>query len=161
MSQIIEEVRSKAVVYTGDEIGQEKCKFVLTEVGLPNGLLPLRDIIECGHVEETGFVWLKQKKKTEHRFEKVGSLVSYASEVTAYVEKNRIRKLTGVKARELLLWVTLTEIYVDDPPTGKITFKSSLGLSKQQPTAAFQIEDVKEDAKGVKEVKEMKEEVKA
>ncbi|KAI3980769.1 hypothetical protein MKX01_025334 [Papaver californicum] len=134
MSQIIEEVRSKAVVYIGDEIGQEKCKFVLTEVGLPNGLLPLRDIIECGHVEETGFVWFKQKKNIEHRFEKVGSLVSYASED-----------------------VTLTEIYVDDPPTGKITFKSSLGLSKQQPVSAFQIEDMKEDAKGVKEMKEVKE----
>ncbi|KAI3916275.1 hypothetical protein MKW98_004716 [Papaver atlanticum] len=145
MSQIIEEVRSKAVIYTGDEIGQEKCKFLLTEVGLPNGLLPLRDIIECGHVEETGFVWLIQKEKIEHKFEAIpGTLVSYATEVTAVVEKNRIKNLTGVKVRELMIWVRLTEIYVDDPPTGKITFKSSIGINKTHPVSAFQVEDVKQ-----------------
>lgn len=40
-------------------------------MGLPNGLLPLKDMEECGYVKETGFVWLKQKKKTEHKFEKI------------------------------------------------------------------------------------------
>ncbi|OVA16729.1 Protein of unknown function DUF538 [Macleaya cordata] len=148
MSEMIEEMKSKAVIYYGDEIGQEKGRLLLTEVGLPNGLLPLKDIEECGHVKETGFVWLKQKKKTEHKFETIGKWVSYASEVTAFVEKNRIKKLTGVKAKELLIWVGLNEIYVDDPPTGKITFKSVAGISKSFPVSAFEVEDV------IKKVKE-------
>ncbi|KAL6994829.1 hypothetical protein U1Q18_004335 [Sarracenia purpurea var. burkii] len=159
MSLVTEEIKAKAEVYYGDEICQEKSKLLLKEVGLPNGLLPLKDMVECGYVKETGFVWLKQKKKTEHKFAAVGKLASYATEVTAYVEPNKIKKLTGVKTRELLLWITLSEITVDDPPTGKITFKTPAGLFMTFPVAAFQVaepplppapakEDVKAEAKG-------------
>ena len=118
-------------------------------MGLPNGLLPLHDIEECGYVKETGHVWLKQKKSINHKFEKIGKPVIYATEVTAVVEKNKIKKLTGVKTKELLVWVTLCDIYVDDPPTGKITFKTPTGLSRTFPVS-FEVEEV---------VKEKKEEV--
>lgn len=128
-------------MYQGDEICREKSKQLLTEMGLPNGLLPLKDIVEVGYVKETGFVWLIQKKKCEHRFEKIGKPVQYATEVTAYIEPNRITKLTGVKAKELLLWVMLREIYVDVPPTGKITFKTPTGLFRTYPVDAFQLQD--------------------
>ncbi|XP_052205280.1 uncharacterized protein LOC127810080 [Diospyros lotus] len=148
MALITEEMKSKAEVYHGDEIGQEKSKFLLTEMGLPNGLLPLKDIIEVGYVAETGFAWLKQKKKIEHKFQKIGKLVSYGTEVTAIVEPGKIRKLTGVKAKELLLWLTLTDIYLNQPPTGKITFQSTTGLSRSFPADAFVAE---EPAKVVKE----------
>lgn len=137
--QISEEVRSKAEVYYGDTLCQEKTKLLLKEVGLPNGLLPLRDIIECGYLEETGFVWLKQKKKVEHNFSAIGRLVSYATDITAYVEKGRIKKVSGVKAKELLLWIPLYEISVDDPPTGKLTCKSTAGVFKTFPTSAFEV----------------------
>ncbi|XP_042516664.1 uncharacterized protein LOC122090955 [Macadamia integrifolia] len=140
MSVVTEEIRAKAEVWCGDEMGQQKTKFFLKEAGLPNGLLPLKNILECGYVEETGFVWVKQKEKIEHKFEKIGDLTSYATEVTAYVEPKKIRKLTGVKVRELLLWITLTDIYVNDPPSDdKISFKSSVGISKTFPVAAFQV----------------------
>ncbi|XP_043708179.1 uncharacterized protein LOC122657522 [Telopea speciosissima] len=142
MSVVTEEIRAKAEVYYGDEIGQQKTKFFLKEAELPNGLLPLKNIEECGYVKETGFVWVKQKEKTEYKFEKIGDLTSYAKMVTAYVEQKKIRKLTGVKVRELLLWITLTDIHVNDPPSDdKITFKSSVGISKTFPVSAFQIED--------------------
>ncbi|KAL0384746.1 UNVERIFIED_CONTAM: hypothetical protein Sradi_2868900 [Sesamum radiatum] len=152
MSLITDEIRSSASeMYRGDAICQEKSKFLLTEMGLPNGLLPLKDIEECGYVKETGFVWLIQKKKSEHKFEKIGRPVQYAREVTAYVEPKRIKKLTGVKTKELLMWVSLSEIYVDDPPTGKITFKTPTGLSRSFPVEAFQLEEepaaVKEEVK--------------
>ncbi|KAJ6434594.1 hypothetical protein OIU84_018163 [Salix udensis] len=68
MSLVTEEIKSKAEVYYGDEMGKEKSQELLKEVGLPNGLLPLHDIIECGIVRETGFVWLKQKKSINHKF---------------------------------------------------------------------------------------------
>ncbi|KAH7666586.1 At5g01610-like protein [Dioscorea alata] len=138
---ITEELKAKAEYYYGDEKCQEKSKFLLQEVGLPRGLLPLKDIIECGYVEETGFVWLKQKKKIEHCFEKIGKLVSYAPEITAFVEKGKIKKLTGVKTKELLLWVTLSEISLDEPHTGKLVCKTSAGLFRTFPASAFELED--------------------
>ncbi|KAJ8620520.1 hypothetical protein MRB53_029049 [Persea americana] len=143
MPSISEDLKAKAEVYYGDEICKEKSKFLLQEAGLPRGLLPLEDIIECGYVEETGFVWLKQKKKKDHNFDKVARHVTYASEITAYVEKFKVRKLTGVKVKELLVWFTLSEISVNDPPTGKLTCKTSTGLFRTFPTDAFEIEDGK------------------
>ncbi|KAJ6737770.1 T31J12.3 PROTEIN-RELATED [Salix viminalis] len=141
MSLVTEEIKAKAEVYYGDEMGKEKSQELLREVGLPNGLLPLHDIIECGIVRETGFVWLKQKKSMTHKFEKIGKLASYGTEVTAYVEKNKIKKLTGVKTKELLLWVTLSDIYLNDPPTGKITFQTPTGLYRTFPETAFVVEE--------------------
>ncbi|XP_022745198.1 uncharacterized protein LOC111295754 [Durio zibethinus] len=156
MSLVTEEIKASASeIYHGDEICQEKSKFLLQEVGMPRGLLPLKDIEECGYVKDTGFVWLKQKKSITHKFEKIGKLVSYATEVTAVVEKNKIKRLTGVKTKELLVWITLSDIYVDDPPTGKITFKTPAGLSRSFPVSAFEIEgDVKKarEETGEKEV---------
>ncbi|XP_047975082.1 uncharacterized protein LOC125217604 [Salvia hispanica] len=142
MSLITDEIRAAASeMYRGDHICQEKSKFLLTEMGLPNGLLPLRDIIEVGYIKDTGFVWLIQKNKCDHRFEKIGRPVQYGAEVTAYVEQKRIKKLTGVKAKEMLMWLTICDIYINDPPTGKITFKSPTGLSRSFPVDSFVIED--------------------
>lgn len=138
---------------------QEKSKLLLKEVGLPNGLLPLKDMEECGIVRETGFVWLKQKKSSTHKFEKIGKLVSYEPLVTAYVEPGKIKKLNGVKTKELLIWVSLSDICVDDPPTGKITFKTPAGLFRSFPVSAFVIEEeepcadaANKEAKPVQEV---------
>ncbi|KAI5326292.1 PREDICTED: unknown [Prunus dulcis] len=158
MSLVTAEIKSKAdELYHGDGICQEKSKKLLTEISLPNGLLPLKDMEECGYVKETGFVWLKQKKSTTHKFEKIGKLVSYAPEVTAYVENGKIKKLTGVKTKELLVWVSLSDIYVDDPPTGKITFKTPSGLFRTFPASAFENEEAaNKDVKDKKEVKEAK-----
>lgn len=154
MALVTEEIKAQAEFYRGDEMCQEKSKFLLKEVGLPNGLLPLKDMEECGYVKETGFVWLKQKKKTDHKFEKIGKLVSYAPEITAYVEQGKIKKLTGVKTKELLLWITLSDIYVDDPPTGKITFQTPAGLFRTFPVSAFEVEEEVKDVSKNKEVKE-------
>jgi len=135
---IPEDVRAKAEVYVGDAAGQEKTRLLLQETGLPSGLLPLKDIIECGYVEETGFVWLKQRRKVDHYFAKAGRHVSYGAEVSAVAEKGRLKKITGVKAKEMLIWVTLHEICVDDPPKGKLHCKAIGGLSRSFPVEAFE-----------------------
>ncbi|CAH9057414.1 unnamed protein product [Cuscuta epithymum] len=157
MSLVTDEIRRSATeFYEGNELCQEKSKVLLREVGLPAGLLPMEDMEECGYVKDTGFVWLKSKKKTEHKFQEIGKLVQYGCEVTAHVEQNKIKKLTGVKAKEMLLWVTISEISVDDPPTGKIYFKSSLGVGKTFPVSAFEIpEEEKKEEKKTTEVKEV------
>ncbi|KAG1335207.1 hypothetical protein COCNU_03G013260 [Cocos nucifera] len=110
---------------------------LLGEFGLPLGLLPLADVVEVGFVNSTGYMWIVQKKKVEHGFKMVSKFVSYATEINGYVEKHRIKKLKGVKAKELLLWPPVNDIIVDHPPTGKIHFKSLAGVTKTFPVEAF------------------------
>ncbi|KAK7397103.1 hypothetical protein VNO78_18270 [Psophocarpus tetragonolobus] len=145
MSQVSEEVRKRSEVYHGDELCQAKSKEILKEMGLPNGLLPMKEMEECGFDREGGFVWFKQKKSCIHNFDKANEVVSYAAEVTANIEKGKIKKLSGVKTKEFFLWITISDIYLDDPPTGKITFKTPAGLSDSFPISAFEIEPIKEE----------------
>ena len=156
MSQVTKEMKAKAEVYYGDEACREKFTLLLQEKGLPNGLLTLQDIQECGYVEDTGFVWLRHKKKRDlYKFEDV--VISYDTEITAYFEPNKIKHLTGVKAKEFIFWVTLTEIYVEESPSASITFKTLVGLSRSFPVSAFKVQTVDEEVKGLaKETKEAK-----
>lgn len=137
-----EKKKARAEVYYGEEICREKTVSLLTEMGLPNWLLPsFEGINEFGYVNDTGFIWLKQKQRREHKIDEVeGKIVIYEAEITAYVEPKRIKKLTGVKAKELFIWITLSEIRVDDndnrPSTGTITFKTPSGLSRSFAIAA-------------------------
>ncbi|KAF9608933.1 hypothetical protein IFM89_012101 [Coptis chinensis] len=111
MVVITEEIRAKADLCFGDEEGKERSKFLLKEVGLPTGLLPLRDILECGYIEDTGFY--------------------------------KIRKLTGVKIKEMLIWVSLNEISIENPVDGRIAFKGLAGLYQTYPFSAFDNPEVK------------------
>ena len=137
MSLVTEELKAKAEMYYGDQVCREKFSLLLAEIGLPEGLLTIQDIEECGIVKEEGFVWLKLEKKREHRFDNI--VVCYDTVVTAYVEPNMIKNLTGVKAKDFLLWFTLSEIHVKEgPPEGPvITFKSLVGLSMSFPVSLF------------------------
>lgn len=125
------------IVKKGHEDGLKMAVALLEEFGLPLGLLPLADVIEVGFVKSTGYMWILQTEKVEHNFGIISKLVCYDSEITGYVEKNRIKKLKGVKAKELMLWPPVSEITVDDPPTGKIHFKSFAGITKTFPVEAF------------------------
>ena len=126
-----------AIVKTGHEEGLKLAISLLEEFGLPLGLLPLAEVVEVGFVRATGYMWIIQKKKVEHNFKLISKLVSYSAEITGYVEQKKIKKLKGVKAKELMLWPPVSEILVDDPPTGKIHFKSLAGITKTFPVEAF------------------------
>ncbi|XP_043689194.1 uncharacterized protein LOC122640124 [Telopea speciosissima] len=140
-SQIIEKYRKNAEIYHGEALCKEKSIEILSQMELPKGLLPLKDMEEVGYNRETGFVWLKQKKSTEHVFRKVSKKVSYATEITAFVEPRKLKKLSGVKTKELFIWVSLSDIYIDDPSSGKITFMTPAGLSRSLPISAFELEE--------------------
>ncbi|CAM8991462.1 unnamed protein product [Rhodiola kirilowii] len=134
----MEEVKKEGeVVYKGHDDGIKLAVSLLQEFDLPLGLLPLTDVIEVGFVRSTGYMWILQKKKTEHVFKVVSRLVSYDAKIHGYVEKNKIRKLKGVKTKELMLWPPVSEIYVDEPNTGKIRFKSLAGITRTFPVEAF------------------------
>nr|GEV12679.1 hypothetical protein [Tanacetum cinerariifolium] len=125
------------IIKKGQQDGLKLAVSILEENGLPLGLLPLADVIEVGFVKTTGYMWILQTKKVEHTFKLIKKQVSYDTEITGYVEKKRIKKLKGVKAKELMLWPPVNDITVDDPPTGKIQFKSLAGITKTFPEEAF------------------------
>ncbi|CAM0873912.1 unnamed protein product [Alopecurus aequalis] len=135
-SQAVQSHRAGAeIVKGGDKICKKKSVDVL---GLPTGLLPLEDIEEFGYNRDAGFIWLVQKKKKEHTFKKVKQTVSYAGEVTAYVEPGKLKKIVGVKTKELFLWLSVVEVYVEKETPGKVTFKTgAAGLSETFDAAAF------------------------
>ncbi|KVH89486.1 uncharacterized protein LOC112526848 [Cynara cardunculus var. scolymus] len=131
------DLKEGGIVKKGHEEGLKMAVSILEEYGLPLGLLPLADVIEVGFVKSSGYMWILQTKKVEHNFKMIKKLVSYDAEITGYVEKKRIKKLKGVKAKELMLWPPVNDISVDDPPTGKIQFKSLAGITKTFPEGAF------------------------
>ncbi|KAH9301102.1 hypothetical protein KI387_012685, partial [Taxus chinensis] len=139
----VKDERSGGEVYYDPEMCYQKSLELLEEMGLPNGLLPLKDLEESGYVKETGFVWLKQKQPFEYYNKKIGKTVVYGTELTAYIEKHKMKKMTGVKTKELLLWIHITEMSINDASSKKIYFKSSLGIGKSFPIEAFQLEDEK------------------
>lgn len=130
------------IVYGAKECYQHSIEL-LEELGFPRGVLPLQDLVECGRVHETGFVWMKQKAPYEHFFAATNTRVSYGFEVTAYVSKNKMKKMTGVKSKQLLLWVPIVEMSIEDPATHKIYFKTPVGIGKSFPVTAFMTEDEK------------------
>ncbi|KVH88689.1 uncharacterized protein LOC112501806 [Cynara cardunculus var. scolymus] len=138
MSPVTPEIRASAEIVTGNDICKAKIQSLLSEYELPSGLLPAEDIEELGCVKDTGFMWLKQKKDIVHKFEKASKQVSYATEVTGLVEKCKIKKMTGIKSKEVFIWITVNEVFVDGPPANKITMKTPTGISKSFPKAAFE-----------------------
>ncbi|CAL5022362.1 unnamed protein product [Urochloa decumbens] len=137
MASQIESHRTGAEVVNGDAICRKRSIELLEELGLPKGLLPLEDIEEFGYNREDGFMWLVQRKKVEHTFKKIKQTVSYAAEVTAFAEKGKLKNITGVKTKELFLWLSVVEVYVPVSSPEKVTFKTGTGLSDSFDAAAF------------------------
>ncbi|KAE8805233.1 hypothetical protein D1007_18634 [Hordeum vulgare] len=144
MAQAIEAQREGAEVYHGAALCAEKAVELLAETNMPLGLLPLADMEEVGYNRATGFVWLRQKKALTHTFKQIGRQVSYATEVTAFVEDRKMKRMTGVKSKELLIWITLCDMFIDKDDPSKITFKTPTGLGRTFPVSAF---EKKDDAK--------------
>jgi hypothetical protein len=137
-SQLIEEHRAGADVHTED--CEDRAREFMVELGLPDGLLPLPSLVEVGYNRATGFVWLRQGQSggLTHTFDAIGKQVWYAAEVTALVERGRMHSVTGVKSKELLIWVTISEIVIS-PSGTKIVFRTPAGLGRAFPVTAFQL----------------------
>ncbi|CAD6221669.1 unnamed protein product [Miscanthus lutarioriparius] len=136
-SQAMECHRASAEVFTGDATCRKKSVELLEELGLPKGLLPLEDIQEFGYNRDSGFIWLVQGKKVEHTFKKIMQKVSYDTEVTAFIENSKLRKVTGIKTNAMMLWISINEVFVPEALPEKVTFKSGNGLSRTFDAAAF------------------------
>ncbi|XP_057429134.1 uncharacterized protein LOC130722432 [Lotus japonicus] len=149
--------RAGAEIVHGSENCYRHSIELIEELGFPTGVLPLQDLVECGRVRETGFVWMKQKAPIEHFFEGTKTLVSYAVEVTCYVEKFKMKKMSGIKSKQAFLWVPISEMSMDGPGAKKIVFKTPLGIGKSFPVTAFMTIEEKEKYLQGKKEEEIKE----
>ncbi|KAI3466823.1 hypothetical protein Pfo_023486 [Paulownia fortunei] len=145
-AKLIEVHRNGAEIYNGD-ICKVKNQKLLDEFSVPKGLFALDKIEEFGFNRTTGFLWLRMKKKKEHKFKSIGQTVIYNVEITGFIEKGHLSKLTGVKAKELLVPVVICDLLVGDPSPGMIKFTTPVGLSRSYPLSAFQPEDGENSSK--------------
>ncbi|KAK6118087.1 hypothetical protein DH2020_048174 [Rehmannia glutinosa] len=125
-----EDQRTGAEIVHGPDDCYDHSLKLLTELGFPRGVLPLKDLEECGLVRETG----------------------YDAEVTAYVEKGKMKKMSGVKSKQLLLWVPIVEMSIEEPGGEKIYFKTPMGIGRSFPITSFMDDEEKE--KHLEEVNE-------
>ncbi|XP_041997417.1 uncharacterized protein LOC121747447 [Salvia splendens] len=138
-----EEQRAGAEIIHGAEECFNHSLTLLHDLGFPRGVLPLKDLEECGLVRETGYVWMKQKAPYEHYFVGSNTLVRYDREVTAYIEKGKMKKMSGVKSKQFLLWVPIVEMSMEEAATRNIYFKTPMGIGRSFPITAFMDEDEK------------------
>lgn len=150
--------REGAEVITGAEACFAHSKQMLQALGFPGGVMPLRGLEECGWVRETGFVWMRQKAPYEHYFRGTGTRVRYDAEVTAYVEDGRMKRMTGVRSKQVMLWVPIVEMSLDGEKRDKIYFKSNVGIGRSFPASAFADEDEQAEEEEKKKKNENKEE---
>ena len=132
-----DETREGAEIIRGADECYRHSVMMLEELGFPRGVLPLKNLEECGWVKETGFVWMKQKEPYEHFFRGTNTRVRYEKEVTAFVEKRRMKKMTGVRSKQVLLWVPIVEMSITEPDGEKIYFKSAVAIGRSFPISAF------------------------
>ncbi|XP_078177476.1 uncharacterized protein LOC144571955 [Carex rostrata] len=138
MAQLIASNRAGADIFTGHNVCKQKAADILVENHLPRGLLSLGgDIEELGYNRTSGFLWIKSKKDSTHNFKKIGKNVSYAKEVTAFVHDKKMSNLTGVKVKELMIWIGFTGMAVEDPEGKKLSFTTGAGIGKTFPFDAF------------------------
>ncbi|GLJ25790.1 hypothetical protein SUGI_0493820 [Cryptomeria japonica] len=115
----------------------DKAIEVIETYDLPGGLLPLENVYEAGINEDTGDVWIKQKAEVKHHFKKADKHVQYSPDISCKMEKKKMKDIKGVKAKDMLVWVPVNEIYVDDSTPPKIHFKSIAGLSRTFPVEYY------------------------
>ena len=92
---VVEGERAGATIVYGADECYKKSVELLEELGFPKGVMPLKNLVECGRVRDTGYVWMKQNTPYEHFFEGTNTRVSYGLEVTAYIDKCCMKKMTG------------------------------------------------------------------
>nr|KJB72895.1 hypothetical protein B456_011G203200 [Gossypium raimondii] len=140
MSRVTKEIKAKAEVYYGDETCREKFVSLLEEK-VENSEASNLNTRERNSFYILSFrsVWLVIFKffylvlSWYQSPLDSGSCLSWLPLISQL-----IKNLTGVKAKEFLIWIALTDIYVDQ--SSSITFKTNLvGLSKSFPMSVVNV----------------------
>ncbi|OVA20688.1 Protein of unknown function DUF538 [Macleaya cordata] len=90
---------------------------LLTEFGLPSGLLP--DSVKYFSLDEDGNFVVELEKPCYIEFD---YLVYYDPKITGILKYGSITNLKGIQVRKFLIWLDVDEIRVDLPPANYIYF---------------------------------------
>jgi hypothetical protein len=122
-------VHNEAEVVTKGSEALPKLLEMFEKFGFPAGLFPFQYVDEFGFVENLGVWWVHQKASIEHEFVIAKEVVVYKKSMSGKIEKNKIVDLKGWKMKsalnkDLFLSVPFHEVWLDDPPSGLIHFKT-------------------------------------
>ncbi|KAF5197330.1 transmembrane protein, putative (Protein of unknown function, DUF538) [Thalictrum thalictroides] len=92
---------------------------ILTQYGLPSGLLP-DSVTDYTFDLETGKFTVALPKPCYIHFD---YLVYYDKKITGTLKIGSITNLQGIEVKKLFLWLDVDEIRVDLPPSDSIYFK--------------------------------------
>ncbi|TYI87683.1 hypothetical protein E1A91_D04G153000v1 [Gossypium mustelinum] len=139
-SKLVASQRERAEIYHEASLCKQKTQVLLHQFHLPKGSMPLNHLNEFGYNKTTWFIWLKQEKTFKYLFKELG-LTSYGVEITAFIGDRQLKKLTGVQSKEMMIWITLFDVFVDDKKGRSKTYCSdSMGLSKSYPVTTVEDE---------------------
>lgn len=130
------DLKENAIVVSGDE-ALEKSIDIMESYGLPGGLMGVTDVLEAGIVEESGQVWIKQKSESQHYYKKADRHVRFSTNITCKMEKMKMKNIKGVKVRDMIFWVPVNEIEVDEKNPDKLYIRSIGGLTRTFPVEYF------------------------
>ncbi|KAK8577556.1 hypothetical protein V6N13_027826 [Hibiscus sabdariffa] len=131
--------RAGVEIYHDATFCKQKAQEFLDKFRLPKMFMPFNNLVEVGFNPTTGFIWLKQQKPAKYRVKEIG-VSSYATEMMGFLEDCQMRKLTGIKSKEMMIWITLSDISIDQTDSSKIIFTTSMKLLKSFPVTAFETE---------------------
>ncbi|KAK4729417.1 hypothetical protein R3W88_022405 [Solanum pinnatisectum] len=124
--------------------GAEDCYSLIVKLsqdsGFPKGMLPLKYVEEFGYVSKTGFIWMKQKAPYQHYFS------SIKTRRRSLHTLREMKKISGVKSKQLLLWVPTIEMSIIEDQK-KIYLKTLMGIGMSYPIIVFMTDEEKEEAK--------------
>ncbi|TYJ40131.1 hypothetical protein E1A91_A04G118200v1 [Gossypium mustelinum] len=102
--------------------------------------MPLNHLNEFGYKKTTRFIGLKQEKAFKYLFKKLG-LTSYGAEITTLTGDCQLKRLTGVKSKEMMIWITLFDVFMDDTKVPrKNYFANLMGFSQSYLTTTVEDE---------------------
>ncbi|KAA3463772.1 DUF538 domain-containing protein [Gossypium australe] len=102
--------------------------------------MPLNHLNEFGYKKTTRFIGLKQENTFKYLFKELG-LNSYGAEITMLTGECQLKRLTGVKSKEMMIWITLFNVFVDDTKVPrKIYYANLMGLSQSYPATTIEDE---------------------
>ncbi|CAN0908923.1 hypothetical protein LINGRAHAP2_LOCUS25545 [Linum grandiflorum] len=55
-----------------------------------------------------------------------------------------MKKMSGIKSKQMFMWVPITEMSMEHAGSKKITFKTPVGIGKSFPVSAFETGDEEE-----------------
>ncbi|XP_071724280.1 uncharacterized protein [Rutidosis leptorrhynchoides] len=139
-TQQIANNREGAEVYNGASVCVQKVHELLTKSKLPKGLLSIKEITEFGYNQKTGFFWIKQAKKSDHKFRALNKNAQYETEVVGFIEEGKMTNISGFKVKAMMVWFAVTDISIDEKDSEKLSFLSA-GIAKSFPASAFELQE--------------------